>query len=384
MELEISVVISTFERPAHLSRCLASLERQRQVEGKFELIVVDDGSRDRTREMVQAFAAQARFPVQFATHLHDGYQLSRCRNAGIRLARAPYLLFTDGDCIFPPEHLFQHLRARKPGVVQAGDCVRLSAAFSEGISEDQIRSDLWVGKLSLWQRNAFWSTHLKSLFYQALNHPNKPRLVGNNIGAWRADLLAVNGFDERHRGWGCEDDDLALRLRQIGCRVETILGKTVGYHLWHPPHSTAPTRWVDGPNVAYFQRPLRLARCLEGLEPTQFEQLQVRVVSGEPHQQVARAIERCFYKSRLHSPDLELLFWPAEIGFAGDSSCRVLLTAEGVQPPKAVLRAASTIIRLPPNADGQSILQELRRRMGIATEKAGSANGLPRAISAAA
>lgn len=383
-ELEISVVISTFERPAHLSRCLASLARQRDVAGKFELIVADDGSRDITAQMVQAFAAQAEFPVQFATHPHDGYQLSRCRNAGIRLARAPYLLFTDGDCVFPPEHLFQHLRARKPGVAQAGDCVRLDAAFSEEITVENIRSDLWLRRISFWRRNTFWATHLKSLVYQALNHPNKPRLVGNNMGVWRDDLLAVNGFDEQHRGWGCEDDDLALRLRQLGCRVETILGKTVGYHLWHPPHQTAPKKWGDGPNVAYYQRPLRLTRCLQGLVPTSFDQLQVRVLAGEQHRQVARTIERRFHKTRLHAPDLELLFWPAEVGFSNDSTCRVLLCSTGAQPPRATLRAATTVIRLPPSADCALVLQELQRQLGIASESARQEAERPQATSIAA
>ncbi len=41
--MEIAVVVSTFERLGHLRRCLASLAAQRGVEGRFEVVVTDDG-----------------------------------------------------------------------------------------------------------------------------------------------------------------------------------------------------------------------------------------------------------------------------------------------------------------------------------------------------
>ena len=46
--MQIAVIVSTFERPGHLERCLASLEAQRGVDGNFEVVVTDDGSRDDT------------------------------------------------------------------------------------------------------------------------------------------------------------------------------------------------------------------------------------------------------------------------------------------------------------------------------------------------
>ena len=39
----------------------------------------------------------------------------------------------------------------------------------------------------------------------------------------RADYERVNGYDENFVGWGCEDDDLRLRLRHAGVRIESIL-----------------------------------------------------------------------------------------------------------------------------------------------------------------
>ncbi|MDA0255694.1 MAG: glycosyltransferase, partial [Planctomycetota bacterium] len=122
---EIAVIVSTYERPEHLARCLASLEAQRGVDGRFEVVVTDDGSRDGTLRLLATTARRVDFPLTFTTHEHDGFRLARCRNEGVAATTAPYLLFTDGDCILPPDHLRLHLEARRPGRIVAGDCLRL-------------------------------------------------------------------------------------------------------------------------------------------------------------------------------------------------------------------------------------------------------------------
>ena len=124
--MDIAVIISTFERPAHLARCLASLEAQEGVDGRFEVVVTDDGSRDDTLRLVSTTARRVDFPLTFTTHDHDGFRLARCRNEGVAASSAPYLLFTDGDCLLPRDHLRLHLAARRRSVVVGGDSTRSS------------------------------------------------------------------------------------------------------------------------------------------------------------------------------------------------------------------------------------------------------------------
>src|SRR4051812_48553062 len=124
-KLEISVILTTYQRPDHLERSLLSLAQQRNVAGKFEVIVADDGSDDETSWLVNSFAKIANFPLKWISHPHDGFRVALCRNDGVRASSAPYLLFTDSDCIFPPNHVQNHLAARRPGIVRAGDCYRL-------------------------------------------------------------------------------------------------------------------------------------------------------------------------------------------------------------------------------------------------------------------
>ena len=97
-----------------------------------------------------------------------------------------------------------------------------------------------------------------------MRHRFKPKLTGWNIGIFRRDFEAVNGFDESFVGWGCEDDDLAIRLRKAGRRIVSALPYTHGYHMWHPTAPSYPSKWGDGCNVRrlYDDPPIR---CAAGL-----------------------------------------------------------------------------------------------------------------------
>jgi glycosyltransferase involved in cell wall biosynthesis len=263
--IELSVVLTTFERPRHLARSLLSLVLQRGVAGRFEVVVADDGSRDETLEVVRRAASSATFPIRWTTHVHDGFRVAKCRNAAVRASRGRYLLFSDGDCVFPRDHLQQHLRLQRPGVVWAGECYRLGRQASEQIDESAIASDSFRRLVDRAERRRLRRLWLKSRCYQLLRHRSKPKIAGCNFSLCRADFEAVNGFDEQYVGWGCEDDDLGMRLRWAGKRVVTVFGITQGYHLWHPLDPTNPVRWRCGANVGRFLRFDRPIRPQNGL-----------------------------------------------------------------------------------------------------------------------
>src|SRR3954451_10103760 len=262
---QIAVILSTYQRPAHLQRSLLSLAMQQGVDGLFEVVVTDDGSTDSTEIVVRRFAASAKFPLAFTTHQHREYHLSRCRNEGVLACSAPYLLFSDADCIFPPDHLYQHLKARRPNHAWSGDSVHMDEQLTSRIDDRAITSSdflSWIPKHELTRIHRRW---MKDQVYQVIGHPKKPKLTGSNIALWRVDLQRVNGFDERFVGWGCEDDDLADRLRAAGVRIASILASTHACHMWHPSEPSQPKRWSDGSNVAYLLRADKPYRCIDGL-----------------------------------------------------------------------------------------------------------------------
>ncbi len=262
---DIAVLVSSFERPQHLLRVLHSIAQQVGVDGQFEVVVTDDGSTDETPSIVREFAASAAFSVDFTTHPHEHYQLARCRNEGVRASSAPYLLFLDGDCLIPPDHLQHHLAHRRRGVVHAGYCVLLDELTSENIDLDTVRTGAYLQLARPSEIQKLARMDRKARLYNLIHHPTKPKLFGGNVGIFRTNYEAVNGYDENFVGWWCEYDDLRLRLRKAGKRICSILRWTRTYHLWHPPGATTPGLWREGANVGYLRRDQRPAQCLRGL-----------------------------------------------------------------------------------------------------------------------
>jgi glycosyltransferase involved in cell wall biosynthesis len=93
----ISVVIATFNRANFLPETLDSILAQSFQD--FELIVVDDGSSDNTREAVEHYGSRVHY-------LHQPNRgPSAARNLGVAHAKAPWIAFQDSDDLSLPDHL---------------------------------------------------------------------------------------------------------------------------------------------------------------------------------------------------------------------------------------------------------------------------------------
>jgi GT2 family glycosyltransferase len=341
---EISLLVSSYNRAEHLRRALLSIASQKGVEGKIEVVVTDDGSTDHSHDVVRRYRNSVSFPVAMTTHPHASFQLARCRNEGVAASKAPYLLFLDGDCVLPPDHVSQHLAARKKNVVMAGDCARLDQAASTAINDEQIRCGDFARFTPQKELARLRSQHRKAQFYSFIRHSAKPKLIGNNVAIWRADYERVNGYDENFVGWGCEDDDLRLRLRRAGVRIESILGRTFTYHLWHATDPTATANWRDGPNVGRLQRPGRLTACRWGLKKKELGDLRIRVV-GEPLQvAAAKSVLRRLPMASESRADIEIVVSPGSGKFTGAAECNVLVITDPAQASSRLLRKAHVVV----------------------------------------
>lgn len=261
---DISLIVSSFERPANLLRCLHSIAAQKGVKGRIEVVVTNDGSRDETEDLVRRFGRSVDFPIKFTLHEHNGFRLSQCRNEGVLASTADYLLFTDADCVLPSDHVSIHLQSRRRGRVVAGHCYRLDGEASDMLSVERIRMGNLFSLVSHREmRRAFWKG-VKARAYELLRVSMRPRLSGSNIGVWRADCERVNGFDENFVGWGMEDTDFQRRLESIG--IHSSLVSTGVYHLWHPQHPTYRKGSKGTENYDYYHRPGKISSlCEKGL-----------------------------------------------------------------------------------------------------------------------
>lgn len=96
--LAFTVVIPTFNRPEPLRSCLESLAAQQFPRSRFEVIVVDDGSKTPAAPIVGQFDGR----LQISIHRQAQAGPSAARNRGGMNARGCYLAFIDDDCLAEP------------------------------------------------------------------------------------------------------------------------------------------------------------------------------------------------------------------------------------------------------------------------------------------
>jgi glycosyltransferase involved in cell wall biosynthesis len=203
--LTYSVVTPTHKRAENLVLLLDSLAAQRLPKDRFEVIVVDDASGDRTGDVLRAAQASKLPNLRYESFERNGGP-ARARNRGIELASGDVVVFLDDDVAAAPDLLAEHAAFHDadadPKRALLGrvdwhpslkvtrfmrwlDASGLQFAYDAGLEEGEVDAPYLV-------------------FYMA------------NISIWRSSLQEVGGFDERFPGPAYEDYELGWRLAQRG------------------------------------------------------------------------------------------------------------------------------------------------------------------------
>lgn len=101
-----SVIIPTYNRCDTLVFTLDALLNQSGVRSdKYEIIIIDDGSTDETKTVIEKYIKHRQQTEIIYIKLKKNYGCYRARNIGIIYSRGKFLAFTDDDCIAPPRWL---------------------------------------------------------------------------------------------------------------------------------------------------------------------------------------------------------------------------------------------------------------------------------------
>lgn len=199
MSFKVSIVISTFNRLPLLQELLDALDQQTLGAERFEVVVVDDGS----REPVAPALAQRRDPYGLTVLTQVNSGAAAARHAGIMKATGEVVVITDDDMLVPPEFLAEHLAAH-----EAGHTLVLG----------HIAADPTLGDKPLFER--FHAEQLARFVARYRQQPTAVRGVmvcTGNVSFRRADYLAVGGFDRSLSR--SEDRELGVRLQKAGAKL---------------------------------------------------------------------------------------------------------------------------------------------------------------------
>lgn len=239
---QASVIISVYNRFDFLQLVLAGLETQ--TERDFEVIISDDGSNEQFVGQLAALIEGSPLRIRHNWHADDGFRKNQILNSSIRLAQSQQLIFLDGDCIPHPAFIAEHLAHGGPSRCLAGRRIDISDRLTRQLTPTRVRQGIlqspavMLGQLvDFLSRRTF---HFMNGFYvtqPALRRyfNRKERgVLGANFSAMKADLEAINGFDERYTAptFG-EDSDIEFRLRLLGVQIIPVLNIAVTYHCHH-------------------------------------------------------------------------------------------------------------------------------------------------------
>jgi glycosyltransferase involved in cell wall biosynthesis len=175
----ISVIIPTLNEQESIGYCLRSLLEQNIVRDSYEIIVVDGGSNDRTREIA------GRYANQVISQKRSG--IGGARRDGVDSSKGDILVFTDADTL----HQRDWLQVIKENVTHQGYDVSTGPVLFNDVT---FRSEL----IRLW-RKQYRILHLLDFYY----------LIGSNVAIRRDTYNRIDGHKDISL---LEDYDLSIRL----------------------------------------------------------------------------------------------------------------------------------------------------------------------------
>lgn len=235
--MKISFIVLTYNRSDALLAVLRSLAMQCSTD--HEVLVADDGSNPFEVELLYRNCPSFKCPVRHVWHADTGFTAAAARNLGAYHARGEYLVFLDGDCVPNASFVEAHAQLAGQGFFVNGSRVLLSEGLTRQVVEDKL--ELSIQPMAFWWRARIRGDSNKLLHVLSwplslfrVKQGFKWRGIRScNLGVWRQDFAAVNGFDETFEGWGHEDADLVLRLSHLGIRRKNGFLATEVFHLWH-------------------------------------------------------------------------------------------------------------------------------------------------------
>lgn len=235
---KISVIVTVYNRMEYLKNLLICLMNQSiQVD---ELIIADDGSKEKVRDFINEMIPQCKFKIKHVYQEDKGFRLAKSRNNAVRASEGDILVFLDQDCIFSPTLIENVIKNLKKACF-----IPLKVVWSSEEEKNKIQS-LIEGQESYKEVvNVIEKSKIKKLYksHKLAKMKNIKYMIGlkdrgtNIVGAAfvfnKEDYIKINGFDEEYINWGKEDDDISWRAYKSGLKSKLLYLEEPIIHMYH-------------------------------------------------------------------------------------------------------------------------------------------------------
>ncbi len=221
---KISIVLTTFNKKYSLEKTLSSLENQNYYD--FEINILDDFSKDGTKEFCEKYVFESRVPSRYIRVQRTGYNLPILRNIGAEFSRGKYLIFLDDDIVVVPSFIREYEKHfdNNSNKVYLGRLLYVKSEHLDEISLDDVK----IEDFEL--MNKFLISPLDPRQDILKDIEKYSKVWGGNLGIKKEIFYDLNGIDEDWEFWGGLDEDFGLRLMRAGYEIN-LLEDCTGYHL---------------------------------------------------------------------------------------------------------------------------------------------------------
>ncbi|MFM9826982.1 glycosyltransferase family 2 protein [Flavobacterium sp.] len=228
-----SLITPTYNWPEALELILLSTINQTVLPN--EVIIADDGSREDTKQLIEAFQKKIPIPLIHIWHEDLKNRKPKIMNKAIAASKYDYIIEIDGDIIMNKNFIEDHLNFAKKGQYLFGSRVNiqkklLTKLFSEKIISFNLFSK-GIKKRGRTIRITFLMNFAKSV------EKRSRKLRGCNMSFWKEDFIKINGFNEDLVGWGIDDSEMIQRLHNIGVKGKRLKFAGIAYHIYHKEQS---------------------------------------------------------------------------------------------------------------------------------------------------
>jgi len=265
--MKASVIMSTYNAEEWLEKVIWGFSVQ--TEGDFEIIIADDGSGPKTKELIDRLRGEIKMPLVHIWQEDNGFQKTQILNKAIVASSSDYLIFTDGDCIPRADFVATHLAKMEQGYFLSGGYFKLPMDISKAITKQDIAAQncfnvAWLKERGL--QSGTLKLSAKGLKEKLLNFltPTKASWNGHNASAYKAELIAVNGFNQEMQ-YGGEDREMGERLFNKGLKSKQIRYSAICVHLDHARGYVNPDMWKKNNDIREYTKKNKVVRTTTGI-----------------------------------------------------------------------------------------------------------------------